>query len=185
MSLTVVLAPMFSGKTTYMVTQCSILIDIGFKPVFITHIYENRNDNIFLHSKILNPNFSEKLPVLKIASLGNFKEDIRTYTHVFVDEFQIFKDEDNIEVIKSLIKEGKHLYVAGLKADCFNNKFGRIIDLIPLADNIVYLKSNCSVCAKEGNRVDAPFTKRITEEEYVVSVGSNDKYVPVCRKHFE
>lgn len=184
MSLTVIIAPMFSGKTTYLVNQCSILIDIGFSPVFITHKFENRNENIFLHSKILNPNISDKLPVMKTTMLQKIDYMIRDYTHILIDEFQFFSNDDDLDIITDLVNNGKHVYVAGLKADCFNNKFGKIIDLIPQADNIIYLKSNCYLCAREGHRVDAAFTKRKTEEEDVVSVGSNDKYIPVCRKHF-
>ena len=184
MSLTVVIAPMFSGKTTYLVTQCSILLDIGFNPVFITHSFENRDDKIFLHSKLLDPKFCERLNIIKTTELSKIKQTLQSYSHIFIDEFQFFNNMDDVDVIQDLIKEGKHLCVAGLKADCFNNKFGKIIDLIPTADNVVVLKSNCLCCAKEGNRVDASFTKRLSEEESIVSVGSNDKYIPVCRRHF-
>ena len=58
-------------------------------------------------------------------------------------------------------------------------KFGDILDLIPIADNINFLKSICNKC---NSIKEAPFTMRITNNTEQISVGSNEEYLAVCRK---
>lgn len=183
MSITLILAPMFSGKTTYLVSQASISYDLGFEPIFVTHSLETRNDSVFLHSSVITPNFENKIRVVKTSSLKQIKNLLDQYTHIFIDEFQFFQDEDDLGIIK-LLADSKHMYVAGLKSDSNNNKFGMLLDLIPIADDIVYLKSSCILCAKRGTRVQASFTKKTIEDQSTVKVGAAESYIPVCRKHY-
>lgn len=185
MSLTVILAPMFSGKTTYLLSQASISYDIGFTPIFITHSLENRSNDVFVHSSIFTPNLQDKIPVIKTDSLCKIISELLEYSHIYIDEFQFFSEEkDKIEIVNLCKYYNKHVYIAGLKSDYNNKKFGMILDLIPEADEVVFLKSNCISCAKEGNRVGASFTKRTNLDKDIVSVGASDKYIPVCRKHY-
>jgi thymidine kinase len=184
MSLTVILAPMFSGKTTYLLSQASISLDLGFRPVFVTHLFENRNSSVFTHSSIFTPNLEDKISIIKTEHIDEtLLNKLYTYSHVYVDEFQFFNDKEDLQMILKL-SEKKHVCVAGLKGDSNNNKFGFILDLIPHADELVFLKSNCTFCAKKGKKVGAPFTKRLSHNTDTVLVGGNDKYVPVCRKHY-
>ena len=183
MSITLVLAPMFSGKTTYLVSQASISYDLGFEPVFVTHSLETRNDSVFLHSSVITPNFENKIRVVKTSSLKKIKNLLEQYTHIFIDEFQFFEDAEDLGVIRFLA-DTKHLYIAGLKSDSNNNKFGMLLDIVPIADDIVFLKSSCILCAKRGVRVPASFTKKTINDENTVKVGAAESYIPVCRKHY-
>ena len=183
MSLTVIIAPMFSGKTSYLLTQASISFDLKFKPVFITHSLETRSNNIYTHSSIVQP-IADKLPTIKTQSLKESQDSLLQYSHIFIDEFQFFS-KDDIEVIEKFVSNKKNVVVAGLKADSNNKKFGFLIDLIPLADDVVFLNSYCMVCAEYKDKIKAPFTKRLCCDTEQVLVGNSDKYIPVCRKHYE
>jgi thymidine kinase len=57
--------------------------------------------------------------------------------------------------------------------------FHNMSNVISRSDKIVQLVSICQVCYN-----DAPFTKRISNEEEVNVVGGSDKYSPRCRKCF-
>lgn len=181
MSLTVVIAPMFSGKTTYLLNKASVSLDLGFKPIFITHSLESRSDEIFTHSSLIKSEIGNLFPVLKVKSLEQVNVD--NYSHIFIDEYQFFNDEE-LFFISIFLEKKKHIYVAGLKSDFNKSKFGFILDLIPMADNVIFLKSSCLECARNGLEVPAPFTKRIINNYNIIKVGGKDDYEPVCRKHY-
>ena len=71
----------------------------------------------------------------------------------------------------------KKVYICGLDGDFKKQKFGEILDLIPLCDKVTKLTSICSLC-KNGN--PGIFSKRISDEKEQTLVGS-DNYIPVCR----
>lgn len=185
MSLTVIIAPMFSGKTTYLLNKASIVLDLGFKPVFITHSLETRSSEIFTHSSLIKADIANKFPVLKIKSFDNFNlDDLDKYTHIFIDEYQFFDDVSSF-FIDIFVKKNKHVYVAGLKSSYNNQKIGFTLDLIPMADEVVFLKSSCLECARTKNGIEVPasFTKRTITSNKVIEIGGKDEYEPVCRKH--
>jgi thymidine kinase len=185
MSLTVVIAPMFSGKTTYLLNKASIVLDLGFKPLFITHALETRSSEIFTHSSLIKVDVGNKFPVLKLKSFDNINlDDLDKYTHIFIDEYQFFEEVSSF-FIDIFVKKNKHVYVAGLKSDYNKQKMGYTLDLIAMADEVVFLKSSCLQCARTLNGIETPaaFTKRILKSNKVIEVGGKDEYEPVCRKH--
>jgi thymidine kinase len=185
MSLTVVIAPMFSGKTTYLLNKASIVLDLGFKPIFITHALETRSSEIFTHSSLIKSDIGNKFPVLKIKSFDDLNlDDLYKYTHIFIDEYQFF-DQVTSFFVDILVKKNIHIYVAGLKSAYNNQKIGFTLDLIPMADEVVFLKSSCLECARSRNGMEVPaaFTKRTIKSNKVIEVGGKDEYEPVCRKH--
>ena len=70
---------------------------------------------------------------------------------------------------------------AGLNGDSSRNKFGEIIDLIPIAELITQLHALCIKC-KNGNH--ATFSKRICSKSKSQILVGTDEYIPVCRYHF-
>ena len=77
-------------------------------------------------------------------------------------------------VILLVEKYNKYVYISGLDGDFKRKKFGNILDLIPISDEVIKLKSIC----KCGNA--ASFSRRISNEKEQISIG-NDNYEPVCR----
>ena len=74
-----------------------------------------------------------------------------------------------------------NIVIAGLDGDYKRNNFGEIHKLIPLCDNITKKKSLCLKC-NNGNK--ALFSHRICSNDSQILVGSENKYIPVCRKHY-
>lgn len=65
-----------------------------------------------------------------------------------IDEAQFFPDL--VEFCRSAVDdEGKHVIVAGLSGDFKRQRFGDLLELMPLADSIKQLKSKCAFCNQE------------------------------------
>ena len=78
----------------------------------------------------------------------------------------------------------KHIIIATLIADFKGNKFGKVLDLIPICDEIIKLDSYCIECSKEKKIKKAIYSKRITKNKESIDIGGSDKYIAVCREHY-
>ena len=74
----------------------------------------------------------------------------------------------------------KTIILAGLDADYKQEKFGEILDCIPVADSVTKLSALCMRC-KDGT--PGPFTKRIVDTKELELVGGCETYEAVCRHH--
>jgi thymidine kinase len=96
------------------------------------------------------------------------------YDVVLINEGQFFPDlYDVVDVLVNI--DGKRVHICGLDGDFKRQKFGGILDLIPLCDAVTKLRSNCTNCPNK-----ALFSHRITNETEQVVIGSFN-YVPLCR----
>lgn len=189
MSLTLVISPMFSGKTSFLLSKIVGLSKLGFKTVYVNHSIDNRNkdSDISCHNKLIENGLTNcSFDILKSSDLREISSMDKDY--YFIDEFQFF-NQNAVPIVLNLVSRGKHVFIAALKGDYKNEEFGYTLKLVPHADNIHVLKSLCVECAKEGKCIDAPFTKytKITKESdrNQVEVGSDELYIPVCRNHHE
>jgi thymidine kinase len=98
---------------------------------------------------------------------------------ILINEGQFFPDL--YEVVVDMLKYNKKIYISGLDGDFERKKFGSILDLIPLCDNVKKLKSLCSLCK---NGTPGIFSMRLTQEKEQTVVGSSN-YIPVCRNCYE
>ena len=74
---------------------------------------------------------------------------------------------------------GKIVIVAGLDGDYRRKPFGSMINLVPLAENVVKLTAVCLNCYGEGS-----FSKRNcvnTQLEIIGGAGGAERYMAVCR----
>ena len=72
---------------------------------------------------------------------------------------------------------GKTVIVAALDGSYQRTPFGDILNLIPLAENVIKLTAVCMICFQE-----ASFTKRIGAEKELEIIGGAEKYMAVCRE---
>jgi thymidine kinase len=172
--LEIILGPMFSGKTTHLVSQYKKFTYIGKKVCVINYSEDKRYHETMLstHDKIMIPCiFSERL--------GDIRE-VDDADVIIINEGQFF--EDLFEVVIDLVeKKHKSVYVCGLDGDFKRNKFGKILDLIPYCDKVMKLNSLCSQC-RDGTM--GVFSHRISKETSQVVIGS-DNYQPLCRKCYQ
>ncbi len=170
---------MYSGKTSRLVEiykQCNLC---NIPVVVINHSIDTRYDSgdlLSTHDKI-------KIPCIKTTNLFDIihNEDVYFSKVILINEGQFFPDLYNFveDMISSV--NNKKVYICGLDGDFKKQKFGEILDLIPLCDKVTKLTSICSLC-KNGN--PGIFSKRISDEKEQTLVGT-DNYIPVCRICYE
>ena len=76
-------------------------------------------------------------------------------------------------------KHQKQVYICGLDGDFKRERFGNLLDLVPMCDKVTKLTALCGFC-KDGTR--AIFTYRTSASNEQVLIGEKDSYVPLCRK---
>jgi thymidine kinase len=104
---------------------------------------------------------------------------LRSAEVILINEGQFFGDL--YDCVLDMLKENKKVYIAGLDGDFQRKRFGQILDLIPMCDEVTKLVSLCSIC-KNGS--PGIFSLRLSKEEQQTLIGS-DNYVPVCRMCYE
>jgi len=187
--LEVILGPMFSGKTSRLVeiyNQCKFCnIDV----IVINHLIDNRYDDKLLstHDKIKIPCikterlfdiWDEQLSLRDDIIIPRINDKLQLFTSkvILINEGQFFPDL--FEFVNVLLKYKKQIYICGLDGDFERNKYGQILDIIPLCDKVEKLTSLCSIC-KNGKK--GIFSMRLTNEKIQTVVGS-ENYIPVCRE---
>ena len=72
---------------------------------------------------------------------------------------------------------GKTVIVAALDGTYQKRPFGRVLELVPLAESVTKLSAVCMVCKHDA----AAFSQRISREREVEVIGGPEKYVALCR----
>jgi len=193
-SLTVIFGPMFSGKTTRLIQELTRFADVtnkshSTKSLLINHSFDTRNIEIGVSSH--GSSFKGISDLIDIKQVHNLKDvDISNYDVIGIDEAQFFND---LEIVKIWVETGINVIMSGLISDAFMSPFGKIYKLIPYADNVIQCHAICSECLKNHDKIitpdmlsamKAPFTFRIENNDLQIDVGASDKYIPVCRFHF-
>ncbi len=183
-SLTLIIGPMFSGKTSELIRLANRYKNIDKKILAINHQINTRynTNEICSHDKIIFPNSLslEKLSLL-LTDDGYIKRVMEADV-IIVEESQFFnKTRDTI--LHLVEKQNKHVICAGLDGDYLREPFGDILTLIPIADKVMKLYALCKLC---NNGTKALFSKKIekTVIHQQIIVGESDKFIPVCRKCF-
>ncbi len=171
---------MFSGKTSELIRQAKRLQCIGRRVLFINHSFDRRYDRdgetheqVFSHDQV-------GFPCVNVALLEDVSErQVGEVDAIFVNEGQFFDDLRSV-VLRWVDLCGKDVYVGGLDGDSQRQKFGQLVDLVPMADAVHKLHAFCFEC-RDGTL--APFTHRVSNDQEQVVIGVSN-YVALCRKHY-
>ena len=173
-TLELIIGPMFAGKSCELIRRIRILKVLNKKYIVVTPSIDNRYDN----DMIVSHNF-DKEPCIKLNNLQDiYSHDLNVDT-IFIDEGQFFTD---LLIVKNLVEKNNiNVIVCGLVGDYNRNKFGQIVDLIPLCDNIITLKAMCLLCMDGTHGI---FSHRKHKSPEQVLIGEKDSYISLCRKHY-
>ena len=176
---------MFAGKTTALIAAAKDSRIKGEVSMRISHIINVRD--VDEEGKIEfkshdNEVLGDVFACEELAHVFGTKGYAKA-SHIFIEELQFF--EDAFESVVSMIeRDNKKVVAAGLDGNYKRKGFGRVLELVPFCDKVVKLVAKCGIEECDHN---APFTKKIAgrlDEDVVVEVGGADKYIPVCRTHF-
>jgi thymidine kinase len=189
--LELIIGPMFSGKTSYLLDiykKCKLC---NISMAVINHSSDNRytnNSSLSTHDKLMVPCISTK-SLMELWNYDDLEEkyneksnnhmSLRNAKVILINEGQFFNDL--YPCVIDMLKEKKQVYICGLDGDFQRQKFGDILELIPMCDKVTKLNSLCSICK---NGTPGIFSKRISNEKEQFLIGS-DNYLPVCRNCYE
>lgn len=173
--LKIILGCMFSGKTSKLITIYKKNLIAEINTCIINYIDDTRYD-----AEKMSTHDGVKVKCIRSRHLMSvFDNDsglLENNKVIIINEGQFFGDL--YETVRWLVgTKDKDVYVGGLDGDYKMEKFGSILDLIPLCNEVEKLNAVCASC-----KGDASFTKRIiTEAGEQVLIGGSDIYIPVCR----
>lgn len=173
--ITVINGPMFSGKTSRLISICTANVIAGNSVTVFKPAKDDRYDsqNIVSHSlekfaAIPVKESKEVLPLLERRDGSDI---------VCFDETQFF-DQSIVDVILTLYGTlTKEVVCAGLSQDSDGKPFGPMPHLLAIADNIINLRAVCSRC-RCVDKATRTFRKISSNEQ--VLVGGTDKYEANC-----
>ena len=184
---------MFASKSTELIKQANRFKSIGAKVLKINHKINDRYDttNISTHDNvILNDCISLNKLIPLLSNISDKKSiNIDDYNVIIIEEIQFFNDA--VDFVKECVDiKNKIVIAAGLDGDFNRCPFPVVSNLIPLADKLIKLTAYCGICR---DRTPGIFSKLIkapmssvsdnTTEDNII-IGSTDKYIAVCRKHY-
>lgn len=178
----IIIGPMFSGKTSTLVERIdSLQVRRDGSPPNVMIVKSNK-DVRYSASHIVTHNGVHK-PCHAVSSLDDvystIREEYDASAVIAIDEAQFFGSELVEFCTRAADEHHKHVIVAGLDGDFMRNKFGFILDMIPVADSVVKLTASCRYCDDR-----AVFSLRLTESMEQEQIGGSERYVAVCRKHY-
>lgn len=171
MSLKIIMGNMFSGKTTELIRRLKRYKVIGKRILVLNSSLDTRSSD-----EVLKTHDNSKFECLKVSNLEDV--DYSKVDIIAVDEAQFFSDLKSF--VEKVLTDNKTILLAGLDGDYKQEKFGEIIDCIPLADKVFKITAMCMECM---DGTHGPFTKRIVQNDKLELVGDHDIYKAVCRKH--
>jgi thymidine kinase len=171
---------MFSGKTSY-------LLDVYKKCVFCdipVAVINYAADNRYTTEPMLSTHDKQMIPCILANTIQDaIQNNLESITHaetILINEGQFFPDIE--EQVKHIVEHlNKRVYICGLDGDFERKPIGRLLQLIPFCDEVVKLKSLCSIC-RDGT--PGIFSFRTTREMDQVIIGSSN-YIPLCRKCYD
>lgn len=184
--LKVITGPMFSEKSGVLIHSLNIAEAYeGKKVIVFKPDSETRDGKCKVVSRTGLVREAVELPeCINDEVIFSTIELCRGYDVIGFDETQFFKGRI-VELIQALIFE-KRVIVSGLNMDYEGIPFGRMGDIIALADEIEHLYPVCANCKKRR----AIFSQRlsngkpVTVKGQTIQQGDKESYEPRCRVCF-
>ena len=182
MSITLIIGPMFSGKTSELIRLVDRKRIAGKKCLIIKHTTDNRYDNlenidnITTHSKI---SYS-KTDIIKLNELLNTLSveivENKSYDVVAIEEGHFFSNINNF--CNTLANNNIDVIVSAIDSSFKQEMFKNIGELIANAEIVMKLTAICMECRSK----DAHFNIRTISSDQDILVGGADIYKSVCRQ---
>lgn len=165
-----ILGPMFSGKTTELIRRLCVQRAADRRCIVLKPDRDSRYSkaHITTHDRV-------KLEALSVARLFDAEYEARDVSVIGIDEAQFFPDV--VPFCEKMANAGKLVIVAALDGTFERKPFGRVLELVPLAEDVAKLAAVCAMCHES-----ASFSGRtqpdITSVEFI---GGSEAYQALCR----
>lgn len=164
-----VLGPMYSGKTSELMRRVRRYTHATKRCLLIKYAHDSRysDECMASHDKQL----MLAVPATKLSDVSSLVDN---YDVIAIDEGQFFPDL--VEFSEAAANASKVVIIAALDGDFRRKPFGRVLELIPMAERVDKLTAVCTSCYR-----DACFTKRTVASTEIELIGGAESYQPVCR----
>ena len=113
------------------------------------------------------------IPISQISDIQNYDADVYC-----IDEFQFLKGD--VDIIQQLADSGKKFFIAGLNLTSEKKPFGKMADLLCIADNVQMQSAICDRCKNE----NAVFTYFKGGKNTEIVIGDK-QYLALCRHCYD
>ena len=163
--------PMKCGKTQQVLNEYKRQLITGKKVIMFKPNVDTREGADIVKTR--NGIGVPSIGIDDISELKKFDADIYC-----IDEFQFLTGD--VSLIQNMADNGKSFYISGLNLTAEKKPFGKMNDLLCIADNVNMLTAICSNCKNE-NAVYS-FFKGDKNQEIVIG---DEEYMPLCRHCYE
>jgi len=166
--VTLILGPMFSGKSSMLLNE----IDKATIAKIPCCIVKPKTDTrkFFTHSKMCS-----SCDILNVDDLQDVPAD--KYNVICIDEGQFF---NSLRHSITWANEGKRVFISALNGDRHQKEWKATQEMIPLVDEIIFIKAVCSNCGS----YEASFSYKLndTSTSQVDIGGSDESFIALCRE---
>lgn len=186
-TLTVITGPMFAGKTTELIRVIQRYRVLNKRAVIFNHASDTR---YAAAGGAIATHVGLTWAARSVYALGEIAPaELVGVDLVVIDEAQFFPDL--VATVRRWLAEWPHIDIvaSGLNGDAEQRPFGQVLDLIPLAEDVIHLTALCLRCndgtpAHFSVRKPAPRTEEsAAHARGIVHIGGADEYMAVCRAH--
>ena len=176
--LEVICGPMFSGKSEELIRRLRRAMIAKQRVIAFKHSIDVRPTVEYIAS-----HDGKKTKAHAIDTIEHMNKFLVPDIEVIgIDEAQFFSYR-LVAIVHHLVREGKHIIVAGLELDFRGLPFGCMPTLMALADSVTKLHAICTVCGAE-----AHFTQRVVNgkparyDDPTIVIGAQEWYQARCRR---
>ena len=165
---------MYSGKTTELMRRLRRYSHAKKAVVVVKFSGDTRytdQDEISSHDRVT----MRAIPACLLSSIPAHL--VNGCDVIGIDEGQFFPDL--IDFVEAALAANKTVIVSALDGDFRRKPFGRVLELVPMAERVDKLSAVCTGCSR-----DAAFTKRTVASTQLQLIGGAESYQPVCRDCF-
>lgn len=184
-TLELIIGPMFSGKSTELLSRIHRFKAIRKHILVITHMLDTR----YTQRPLLVNHDAQSAEAIACETLMPLigTHQLQGVNVVIIEEAQFFADL--VPFVKHVVEVCKvHCVVAGLDGDAERKPFGHVLELIPLADTVKKLTAMCQLCCDGSPGIfsfmHTPPQKKHTGNPSQVLVGADERYMALCRHHY-
>jgi thymidine kinase len=171
-SLNLIIGPMYSGKTSTLITRYNRHKIAKRKCIMIKYKNDTRYDD-----KMLVTHNGIKVQAIPCEELADVDLIVKKYDVVCVDEVQFYKDAHIF--CDKWANEGLIVEACGLNGTFERKPFKTVSLLIPKCNNLTYITAICRETSREG-----VYSKRNTNETKLEIIGGTDIYSATDRETY-
>jgi thymidine kinase len=175
---------MNAGKSTALLQASHNYEERGMRTLLYTALIDSRDGGL-IHSRIgIEREAKHFHPAMDLR--GDITQEYQSapLACVLVDESQ-FLTPDQVKQLAYVVDElNVPVLCYGLRTDFRGELFPGSAQLLGWADNLVEIKTICHCGRKAIMVVRVKADGTVEREGAQIEIGGNDRYVPLCRRHF-